>query len=70
MKSGAVLAGIFVLGAIIVLLVIPRQQKLLHIRTLADVARVLGQEGVRDELVHSAGAKDAFGILTRGEVEA
>ena len=55
---------------VIVLLVIPRQQKLLHIRTLADVARVLGQEGVCDELVATKTPSDAFAILTRGEVEA
>lgn len=55
---------------VIVLLVIPRQQKLLHIRTLADVARVLGQEGVCDDLVAAKTPASAFAILTRGEVEA
>ncbi|MFT5288509.1 MAG: mannitol/fructose-specific phosphotransferase system IIA component (Ntr-type) [Planctomycetota bacterium] len=35
---------------IIVLLLIPRSQKLLHIRTLADVARGLGKEKIRHDL--------------------
>ena len=37
----------------VVLLLIPRQQKLLHIRTLAEIARVLGEKQVRDlSLIH------------------
>jgi mannitol/fructose-specific phosphotransferase system IIA component (Ntr-type) len=35
---------------LMVLLLIPRSQKLLHIRTLADVARVLSREPVRKAL--------------------
>lgn len=55
---------------IVVLLVIPRQQKLLHIRTLADVARLLGQSGVREELLRAATPADAVAVLTRHEVRA
>lgn len=55
---------------IVVLLVIPRQQKLLHIRTLADVARLLGQAQVREELLGAATPADAVAVLTRHEVRA
>jgi len=52
---------------IVVLLVIPRAQKLLHIRTLADIARVLSRESVREELL-SAGTPDAaFAALAEGD---
>ena len=51
------------------LLVIPRQQKLLHIRTLADIARVLSREDVRESILAAETPEDAFGVLTRGEVE-
>lgn len=54
---------------IVVLLVIPRQQKLLHIRTLADIARVLSREDVRESILAAETSEDAFGVLTRGEVE-
>ena len=54
---------------IVVLLVIPRQQKLLHIRTLADIARVLSREEVRESILAAETSEDAFGVLTRGEVE-
>ena len=55
---------------IVVLLVIPRQQKLLHIRTLADVARLLGQADVRQELLGAASSAEALAVLTRHEVRA
>jgi len=48
---------------LIVLLVIPRSQKLLHIRTLADVARVLGIESVRDALLAAKGQPEAWSAL-------
>lgn len=51
----------------VVLLVIPRAQKLLHIRTLADVARVLGNEQIRDELLGAADQDAAHDVLVRGE---
>ncbi len=51
---------------VVVLLVIPRAQKLLHIRTLADVARVLSREGVREELIGTSTCEEAHAVLTRG----
>jgi PTS system fructose-specific IIA component len=51
---------------LIVLLVIPRSQKLLHIRTLADVARVLQVESVREALVGAQSADQAWDALTAG----
>ncbi len=44
----------------VALLLIPRAQKLLHIRTLADVARVLGEEAVRSALLHAGGVGEAW----------
>ena len=52
---------------LVVLLVIPRSQKLLHIRTLADVARVLGVERVREALIASATAAAAWETLASSE---
>jgi PTS system fructose-specific IIA component/PTS system nitrogen regulatory IIA component len=52
---------------LVVLLVIPRAQKLLHIRTLADVARVLGVESVRDALLASSTPEQAFEALASGD---
>lgn len=52
---------------LIVLLVIPRAQKLLHIRTLADVARVLSNESVRNGLIAAPTAQEAWNVLSRGE---
>jgi mannitol/fructose-specific phosphotransferase system IIA component (Ntr-type) len=48
---------------LIVLLVIPRSQKLLHIRTLADVARVLGVESVREALLAAGAPQEAWNAL-------
>jgi mannitol/fructose-specific phosphotransferase system IIA component (Ntr-type) len=53
---------------LVVLLVIPRSQKLLHIRTLADVARVLGVEDVRERLVKSTTAQEAWESLGVSDV--
>lgn len=47
----------------VVLLVIPRAHKLLHIRTLADVARVLSKEEVRAELLRAETAAVAHAAL-------
>ncbi len=52
---------------IVVLLVIPRAQKLLHIRTLADIARVLGRDGVREALTSAPDAAGAWSALAEGE---
>lgn len=52
---------------IVVLLVIPRAQKLLHIRTLADVARVLSKDDVRAELLAAPDAAAAHDVLVRCE---
>jgi mannitol/fructose-specific phosphotransferase system IIA component (Ntr-type) len=52
---------------LIVLLVIPRSQKLLHIRTLADVARVLGLESVREALVQAKTPAEAWNALAAGD---
>ena len=52
---------------IVVLLIIPRAQKLLHIRTLADIARVLGRDGVREALMSSATAEEAWKTLAEGD---
>ena len=52
---------------LIVLLVIPRSQKLLHIRTLADVARVLGVEAVREALLSAETPERAWEALSAGD---
>ena len=52
---------------LVVLLVIPRSQKLLHIRTLADVARVLGVDAVRQSLIAAGSAKQAWDALSTGD---
>ena len=51
---------------LIVLLAIPRSQKLLHIRTLADVARVLGTPSVRESLFAASNQESAWEALTSG----
>jgi mannitol/fructose-specific phosphotransferase system IIA component (Ntr-type) len=53
---------------LVVLLVIPKSQKLLHIRTLADVARVLGKDGVREQLLAAETPEAAWYALRTGEV--
>jgi len=55
---------------LVVVLVIPRDQKLLHIRTLADVARALGKESVRTALESAASSGEAWEILARNEAGA
>jgi mannitol/fructose-specific phosphotransferase system IIA component (Ntr-type) len=52
---------------LVVLLVIPRSQKLLHIRTLADVARVLAIESVREALLASQTSAEAWQALQAAE---
>jgi len=53
---------------IVVLLLIPRQQKLLHIRTLADIARLLGGADVRERILAATTSQEAFEVLTSGEL--
>jgi PTS system fructose-specific IIA component len=51
---------------IVVLLLIPRAQKLLHIRTLAEIARVLGQDSVRTALQAATTGEEAWEALRQG----
>ena len=53
---------------LVVLLVIPKAQKLLHIRTLADVARVLGKDSVREQMLAAETPEAAWYALRSGEV--
>lgn len=52
---------------IVVLLVIPRAQKLLHIRTLADIARVLNRDLVRERLIASPTSAAAWSVLSEAD---
>jgi mannitol/fructose-specific phosphotransferase system IIA component (Ntr-type) len=52
---------------VIVLLIIPRAQKLLHIRTLADIARVLGRDSVREQLIAARDGQEAWSALVEGD---
>ena len=52
---------------LVVLLLIPRAQKLLHIRTLAEVARVLGQDQVLAALLRAETEDEAWEALRAGE---
>ena len=55
---------------LVVVLVIPRDQKLLHIRTFADVARALAKEPVRLALEGATSPGEAWEILARNEAGA
>ena len=48
---------------ILVLLIIPRAQKLLHIRTLADVARALSRDEFRAALLAAGDAQETHRVL-------
>ena len=52
---------------VVILLLIPREQKLLHIRTLADIARGLGREGVLPALLRAENADHAWAALAGEE---
>ncbi len=52
---------------VIVLLIIPRAHKLLHIRTLADIARVLGRDTVREHLIAARDGQEAWSALAEGD---
>lgn len=49
---------------VVVLLVIPRAEKMLHIRTMAEVARVFGDKDLVDRLVVSTDQSEAHALLT------
>ena len=51
----------------VVLLAIPRAQKLLHIRTLADVARALSRDELRSDLLAAADSEEAYQVFARAE---
>ena len=51
----------------VVLLLIPRSQKLLHIRTLAEIARLLSESEVRERLLACEDAREAIDCLTEAE---
>lgn len=55
---------------VIVLLLIPRAQKLLHIRTLADIARILGKDAVRAALRTVPDAQAAWDVIAQAEGQA
>ena len=48
---------------LIVVLLIPKAKKLLHIRTLADVAKILGNEQVRQEVLEAQDAQTVHRLL-------
>ena len=48
---------------LVVLLLIPRAQKLLHIRTLADIARGLGSAELREALVLTENPSQAWEVM-------
>lgn len=54
---------------ILVCLVIPRAKKLLHIKTLAEIARLLSRQEVRDALVESGDALAALDVVREKERE-
>jgi PTS system fructose-specific IIA component/PTS system nitrogen regulatory IIA component len=52
---------------IIVLLLVPRAQKLLHIRTLAEIARLLSRDAVRESLLAARTGEEAWNALVAAE---
>jgi PTS system fructose-specific IIA component/PTS system nitrogen regulatory IIA component len=52
---------------VVVLLLIPRQQKLVHIRTLKEVALALGRSDVRERVLAAATPGEAYRELIGGE---
>jgi mannitol/fructose-specific phosphotransferase system IIA component (Ntr-type) len=47
----------------VVLLLIPKKQKLLHIRTLAEIARLMSKSHVRQTLLGATDSATAWGVL-------
>lgn len=56
-------------ATIIVGLIIPRSKKLLHIKTLAEIAKLLGNADVREKLLQAASPADAVDVLRARERE-
>ncbi len=54
-------------ATIVALLVIPRREKLLHIRTLAEVARLLSRDEVRSRLLASGTPEEVLAALREEE---
>lgn len=52
---------------LVVLLVIPKAEKILHIRTLADISRVLSKDNVRKCLLEASEAPGAHAMLVAAE---
>ncbi len=52
---------------ILVCLITPRARKLLHIRTLAEVARLLSHESVREGLLRAQDAETVLAVIKDGE---
>jgi PTS system nitrogen regulatory IIA component len=51
----------------VVLLLIPRAQKLAHIRTLAEIARLLSRRELRERLIEAPGPAAAHALLAAAE---
>jgi len=49
---------------IVVLLLIPRNQKLLHIRTLAEIARLMSKYEARQQLLNATDSQQAWAVLS------
>lgn len=54
---------------IVALLVIPRREKLLHIRTLAEVARLLSRDELRERLLGAPGPEGVMEALREEEAK-
>ena len=54
---------------IVVCLIIPRAKKLLHIKTLAAIARLLGREAVRDDLLRCTAPASVVDVLRAAEAD-
>ncbi|MBK8976846.1 MAG: PTS sugar transporter subunit IIA [Planctomycetes bacterium] len=54
---------------ILVCLVIPRHKKLLHIKTLAEIAKLLNRAEVREELLATRDAREVVELVRRRERE-
>lgn len=56
-------------ASIVVLLVIPKTKKLAHIRTLAELARLLSQESLRKKLLAASDAAAAIAAIEAEEAK-
>ena len=56
-------------ATIVALLVIPRREKLLHIRTLAEVARLLSRDELRERLLGASGPEAVITVLREEEAK-